>query len=311
MSALLTVISLAVTVVGLALFAKAVRSILAIVRIGQADPTRSDHRGERVKTLIREVLGHTRMRKWSIGGIAHWFVFVGFGSLALTLVTAYGQLFAPEFAIPFLGHFAPYEFFVELISWLTGLGIVTLIGIRQATRIFRPGRTSRFYGSSSWQAYYVEATILAIVLCVIALRGLEGALEGETSWNWHYALSWPAVLAFNGLSTSTLESLIVLVAAIKIVVSMVLLGIASSLSSTSSLSAMQTAQYHWEHFQSCSPMASRSTSKIQAMTTSSVWVLLRTCLGKAFSISLPAPSVVVANRNALLGIPRSHSRQNY
>ena len=220
MSALLIIISLAATVAGLALFAKAVRSILAIVRLGQADPTRSNNRGERVKTLVREVLGHTRMRKWSIGGIAHWFVFVGFGSLFLTLVTAYGQLFSPEFAIPLLGHFAPYELFVEFISWATGLGIVTLIGIRQATRIFRPARKSRFYGSTAWQAYYVEATILAIVFCVIALRGLEGALAGETSWNWHYALSWPAVLAFNGLSATTLKSLIVLVAAIKIVISM-------------------------------------------------------------------------------------------
>jgi Fe-S oxidoreductase len=70
------------------------------------------------------------------------------------------------------------------------------------------------------KAYYVEITILIIVFAVIALRGLEGALAGKESWNWHYALSWPAVVAFSGLSTATLENLIVVVAAIKIITSM-------------------------------------------------------------------------------------------
>jgi Fe-S oxidoreductase len=70
------------------------------------------------------------------------------------------------------------------------------------------------------KAYYVEATILAIVFCVIALRGLEGALAGETSWNWHYAISWPAVLAFQSMSKSSIENTIQIVATLKIVISM-------------------------------------------------------------------------------------------
>jgi hypothetical protein len=55
-----------------------------------------------------------------------------------TLVTAYGQLLDPAFALPIIGHFVGYEFFVELIAWLTGIGIVTLIGIRQVTRFKKP-----------------------------------------------------------------------------------------------------------------------------------------------------------------------------
>jgi Fe-S oxidoreductase len=42
-----------------------------------------------------------------------------------------------------------------------------------------------------------------------------------TSWNWHYALSYPAVLAFNSLSTDQIENLIQIIAFTKIVVSMV------------------------------------------------------------------------------------------
>ena len=128
-------------------------------------------------------------------GIAHWFVMVGFGALLGTLITAFGQVINPKFAIPWLGTFVPYLWLVESITWLTGIGIVTLISIRQVTRLSKRGRTSRFYGSGSWKAYYVEATILAIVFCVIALRGLEGALEGVTGWNSHYPLTSSELLS--------------------------------------------------------------------------------------------------------------------
>jgi Fe-S oxidoreductase len=133
------------------------------------------------------------------------------------LVTAYGQVINPNFALPLIGHFVGYELFAESIAALTGIGIVTLIGIRQVTR-FR--MLNRFSGSGMGKAYYVEATIVAIVFCVIALRGLEGALAGERSWNWHYAISWPAVLAFQSMSKTSLEKTIEIVATIKIVVSM-------------------------------------------------------------------------------------------
>jgi Fe-S oxidoreductase len=88
------------------------------------------------------------------------------------------------------------------------------------TRFWHKGRTSRFEGSNQGRAYYVEATILAIVFCVLALRGLEGALAGKESWNWHYAISWPAVLFFSSWSVSAIESAIVIVATAKIVISM-------------------------------------------------------------------------------------------
>ncbi len=220
MTTVFILLALAATLVGVGLFIRAVRAMLATIRLGQPDPTRSGQARDRWMTLLREVGGHTRLSKWGIVGAAHWFVLVGFLSLFLTLVTAYGQLFNPEFALPLIGHFAPYEVFVEFIAWATGVGIVTLIGIRQVTRLVRPGRKSRFYGSTMWQAYYVEATILIIVFCVIALRGLEGALSGTTSWNWHHALSYPAVQAFAGSSADSLKNAIIVIAAIKILVSM-------------------------------------------------------------------------------------------
>jgi Fe-S oxidoreductase len=210
-------ISYLITAVALVLLTVRVRTLISLYKKQQPDPTRSNNKSARMKNMFKEVLGHTKMLKFTGSGIAHWFVMIGFGALFGTLVTAYGQVIKPDFALPIIGHFVIYELFAESIAALTGIGIVTLIGIRQVTR-FR--MLNRFSGSGMGKAYYVEATILAIVFCVIALRGLEGALAGKESWNWHYAISWPAVLAFSSMSQESLENAIILVATLKIVISM-------------------------------------------------------------------------------------------
>ena len=213
----------AITAIALALFVNASWKIFSLLKSGQPDPTRSGNRAQRLRNMTREVLGHTKMLRFTATGIAHWFVMIGFGALLGTLITAYGQVINPKFFLPLIGHFVPYLVFTEAIAWLTGIGIVTLIGIRQFTRLTRKdrsGKQSRFYGSSSWKAYYVEATVLVIVFCVIALRGLEGAIENQTAWSWQYALSYPVVEIFNGLSIASIETAIKLVALIKILVSM-------------------------------------------------------------------------------------------
>ncbi len=218
---MLAIIAYLLTVVAIGIFTFRSFQLFKKISAGQSDPARFLNKSQRTKNMLREVLTHTKMLNFTATGIAHWFVMVGFFSLLGTLITAYGQLLNPEFALPIIGHFVGYEFFVELIAWLTGIGIVTLIGIRQVTRFKKPARASRFYGSGNKKAYYVEATILAIVFCVIALRGLEGALAGVSSWNWHYALSYPAVAFFNSMSTDQIENLIQVFAFTKIAVSMV------------------------------------------------------------------------------------------
>ena len=217
---IISIIAYLYSAVAIVLVALKARELYGLFRRGQADPTRSTERSARFGNLLKEVLGHTKMNRFTGTGIAHWFVMVGFGALLGTLVTAFGQVINPKFAIPWLGTFVPYLWLVESITWLTGIGIVTLISIRQVTRLSKHGRTSRFYGSGSWKAYYVEATILAIVFCVIALRGLEGALEGVTGWNSHYPLTSFVVEIFNAQSRSAVENQIVAVAFIKILVSM-------------------------------------------------------------------------------------------
>ena len=210
------VLALAVSVVGVALFTRATAQIVGVLRLGRPVTGRRDAPAERWRHLLTETLGHTRMLQWSAVGVAHWFVFVAFGALFLTLVTAYGQLVEPRFALPVIGHWVVYEWATELIAWAGLLGILYLTGVRARSR--RLGRASRFFGSTGWQGVYVELTILGIVVCVLALRAMEYQLLGAGTSRWHFPLTW--FLLPGGLPVAGLETAVVLVAALKIVISM-------------------------------------------------------------------------------------------
>ncbi len=219
------VVSLVITVVAVALFVRAIRQIVAVIGLG-TPIARTDQPAARSRTLAIETLGHTRMLQWTRVGIAHWFIMVGFGLLFLTLVTAYGQVFDPHFVLPVLGHFPPFEWVSELFAWLMIVAIVPLMVYRATRPTERVrGDRGRFFGSAMWQGYFVEWVILTVGLCIAALRFLEyaliaGSAEPDRANLLHFPLTAWGGSFFTGLSTGTLESLILVVATLKIVISM-------------------------------------------------------------------------------------------
>ncbi|HEY5836952.1 (Fe-S)-binding protein [Streptomyces sp.] len=217
------IVSLVLSAVGVALISLAVAQIYRFVRLGQPVPagTRTDDPVTRTRTLTREFVGHTRMNTWGIVGLAHWFVAVGFLTLGLTIVNAYGQLFEADWILPVLGDWLPYELYTEVLATLTTLGIITLIVIRLLNLPSRPGRKSRFAGSTAWQAYFVEYVVLTIGLAILTLRGLEGALHGVHHYEAAYLVSYPLVAAFRQLSTETLQNIVYATAAVKLSVTMI------------------------------------------------------------------------------------------
>ena len=168
------VICLVVTVVAISLFARTIGQIVRTVKVGQP-AVRNDQPGARTATLFREFLGHTRMARLPWVAIAHWFTMLSFGILFLTLINAFGQLFNPDFALPLIGHFPPYEWVTEVFGWGGFFGILLLMAVRQRVHPRSLGRRSRFFGSTFWQAYYVELTILGVVICILNLRAREYA----------------------------------------------------------------------------------------------------------------------------------------
>ncbi len=221
------VVCLSVTAVAIALFARVVRHFLAVFRLGQPAPGRTDDKGARTATLFREFLGHTRMSRLPVVAVAHWFTMVSFGVLFFTLVNAFGQLADPEFALPLIGHFFLYEWVTDVFAFGGFVGILVLMAIRQKNHprsaAGEGGRRSRFYGSSFWQAYYVELTILGVTICIGLLRALEWTLARQLGTGQDTALHFPLTgwigNAFLGLDTATVKNLIVVIAAVKILIS--------------------------------------------------------------------------------------------
>ncbi|WP_239515983.1 MULTISPECIES: (Fe-S)-binding protein [unclassified Streptomyces] len=217
------IVSLVLTVVGVALLARAVAQIYRFVKLGQPVPagSRTDDPKARTLTLVREFLGHSRMNRWGLVGFAHWFVAIGFLTLPPTLVQAFGQLFQADWLLPIVGDFLPFELYTEFIGLMTVVGILVLMAIRLLSLPSRAGRKSRFAGSKSWQAYFVEYVILTIGLAILCLRGLEGAIHHVEGYEPAYFASYPLVLAFKGLTFSGLQHAIYITAMIKIGVSMI------------------------------------------------------------------------------------------
>lgn len=205
------------TVVGIAVFARGAREIVRTLRIGRAAPGRTSPAGQRTARVVREILGHGRFQHRPVVKVAHWTVMISFGLLFIALVTGYGQVVDPQFALPLVGHLWPLEWAIEAFAWLSLAGIVALFVLR--LRLQPRGenaRRSRFFGSNQGQAFFVEATVAVVVLAVLVIRGLEYAMgEGSAL---HYPLTAWFGQAWSG--ASWLETAVVVVATVKILVSM-------------------------------------------------------------------------------------------
>ena len=217
------------TVVGVGFFVRGVWRVTATIRSGRPLAGRWRPVGPRLASMLREALGHEKFRHNSVVRIAHWTVMVSFPVLLVTLVDGYGQVVEPRWTVPALGHFAPLEWLIEAIAWLSLVGIVWLVVTRQLVRPRagqdeRRRRASRFFGSSAGQAYFVEATVLVVVLAVLALRGLTYALASRDgsalASGVHFPLTGWYGSAWASAPTSALEAAVAAVATVKILCSM-------------------------------------------------------------------------------------------
>ncbi|HEX7806727.1 MAG TPA: (Fe-S)-binding protein [Cellulomonas sp.] len=219
------------TVVGVAVFTRGVVAIVRTLQIGAPAPERWRPFGPRLWLVVRELIGHGRFQHRPAIRVAHWSVMVSFPILFLTLVSGYGQVADPGYSLPVLGHMPPLEWVTEGIAWLSLAGILALIRVRltRQPRAKAPEpaqRASRFFGSNRGQAYFVEATVVLVVVAVLVLRGLEYALAAQDPVTSHLASMWHFPLtgwygsAWASAPHETLEAAVVVAATVKILVSM-------------------------------------------------------------------------------------------
>ena len=199
MTALLAALAYGTTAVALTLITLKAREIYRIIKSGQPDPTRGGNPAERARTMVTQVLLHTKMAKFNPSAIAHWFVMIGFVALAGSLLQAYGEVVSPTFKLPIIGNWIVYRAFVMLIAALTGVGILTLMAVRFWNMWVRKDRKNRFLGSVTWRGVYVELTIVAIVACVFVLQlsHNEKVIQVTASIKIIVSMAWFIVLALN------------------------------------------------------------------------------------------------------------------
>ncbi len=245
MGTALLIVAVLATVIGVA---SLVRGVIVLVRrfaVGRPSPGRLQPVGRRLGTTVIEVFGHTAFRARPVVSVAHWFVMMSFVLLVPTLAAAYAQTLDPLAELPIVGEWQPWQWTIEIFSWAGLLGIAVLIGMRVRYRhdpeqadTARDWR-SRFFGSTRWQAYFVEAVIALVILCVLSMHVAQSALlqsapETSAEGGWmHYPTTWWIGAGLTGTSAAVLAATISVLATVKIVVSMVwmtVVGAAPSMS---------------------------------------------------------------------------------
>jgi Fe-S oxidoreductase len=230
---LLTVVRIVSGVAVIAFFgAWAVRRGMFLLRLVQAakpNPERNIRRALKanLRHALVNIFGNKKLLKWSLPGIAHFWVMWAFFVLQTTLLEAAGELFVgPSFQLPLLnsislGGITAYDvlgFFQDSLGLLSMTGILIFAGIRLAQDPKSLGRRSRFAGSNLNQGWWVLTAELLVVWTLWTAHGVRWA-EGYAPTE----AAFVSVLfgqAFVGLDTLTLEW----IAAINLVAHMAIVG---------------------------------------------------------------------------------------
>jgi Fe-S oxidoreductase len=221
------VLALVLTAYTASVLVKAIRSMLGVLRVGQPALGRTTDPGRRWATMLMETFLHTRMFQWRWVGVMHWFVYFGFIILSSAVATGFVQLFDPKWQLPIIGHWFVYEWVCEGIGVLSTVGIVFLIVYRQLRHPRELGRGSRFFGSTFWQAYFVEFMALLEGAAILFIRGAEQRYEaalGEHRSNFHFPISH----LFGGMygdTESALKNAVIAIALIKVLSALVWLDV--------------------------------------------------------------------------------------
>lgn len=216
------------TIVGVTTFSAAIFTLYKKIAIGKGAqaPEISYFRPviPRIKNTVFSIISHKAFKNKPIVRIAHWLVMVSFPILVFTLISGYAQLFEADWVLPVLGHNLVWQLITEFIAYFALVSIIYLIVLRLRLTYGKNADKSRFKGSNAGQAYYIEFTVLAVIVCVVILRACDYILLNSQGvyqgLQWQYIISSQVARLFENLSTDQLISIIWVCSTVKIVISM-------------------------------------------------------------------------------------------
>ncbi len=163
-----------------------VRYLVALVGAARPNPERDMRANLRrlAGRTVANILGGRRLFRWSVPGIAHFWVMWAFFVLQTTLLEAAGELYVgPEFVLPLLGSIAlggvtAYDvlgFLQDTFALLSLTGILIFAAIRTVQAPQRLGRESRFAGSNLAQGWWVLGAEVLVVWTLWVAHGVRAA----------------------------------------------------------------------------------------------------------------------------------------
>jgi Fe-S oxidoreductase len=190
--------------------------LYGLVKAAKPMPERSSRTAVmgNVKYLFSKMLGQQKLLRWSLPGIAHFWVMWSFFVLQTTLIEAAGEIFiGADFQIPMLDRItipglqvSAYDllgFMQDTFIVLAMLALIIFMGIRFAEDPKRLGRKSRFAGSNLNQGWWVLAAEALVAWTLLIAHGARFALDHaptEAAF-----LSRQFGKAFVGIEPGTLE----------------------------------------------------------------------------------------------------------
>ncbi len=171
-----------------ALAGKRAMWLYRLVKVGQPMPertTRAAIRGN-MSYWFRKVLGQEKLLRWSLPGLAHFWVMYAFFVLQTTLLEAGGEIFfGADFNLPFLNSISLFGVTAYdvlgasqdtfMLLSLAGIAIFAFMRIAQDPR--KHGRDSRFAGSNlnqGWWTLILESLTVWTLLIAHGVRFAEG-----------------------------------------------------------------------------------------------------------------------------------------
>jgi len=181
------------------LFARRALFLFRLVAAGRP-VSRFDDLPRRVEDEAVVVIGQRKIFQRLVPGFMHAFIFWGFLVLLTTIVEAVGEVFDPDFALPWVGHAAWLGFVQDLFA------VLVLVGLAMALAIRKVQRPDRFKGSHLEEADFILVMIFGIILTLLLLEATKIALgTNESPAAWSFAANALAPL-FTRMSSGTVEA---------------------------------------------------------------------------------------------------------
>ena len=199
------ILGLGVTVACFAVAGKRFFWLSQLIRSGQPAPRRFQGFSKKIEAEVVEVAGQKKLLKWTVPGLAHFFVMWGFTILLLTIIEAYGNLFQRDFHIPIIGTNAFVGFIEDFFAVMVLVSLATFSIIRIKNDPKRKERSSRFYGSHTGAAWLVLGMIALVIITLLAYRGAQ-VNTGHFPFASHWAFASYAVASWIEPLGSTFNS---------------------------------------------------------------------------------------------------------